>query len=73
MAADPSSSSSSTLLPPVELFTTSILSNHKVRHRHERYIAVFTAKKIEYVYHDLASDEDAKKRFRRKVSGGGAK
>lgn len=54
-------------IPAVELFTTSILSNHKVRHRHERYIAVFTAKKIEYVYHDLASDEDAKKRFRRKA------
>ncbi|CAO1624716.1 unnamed protein product [Sympodiomycopsis kandeliae] len=57
----------SSSVPAVELFTTSILSNHKVRHRHERYIAVFTAKKIDYVYHDLASDEDAKKRFRRKA------
>lgn len=54
-------------VPAVELFTTSILSNHKVRHRHERYIAVFAAKRIDYVYHDLASDEDAKKRFRRKA------
>ncbi|PWN20739.1 hypothetical protein BCV69DRAFT_293889 [Microstroma glucosiphilum] len=54
-------------LPAVELFTTSILSNHKVRHRHERYIAVFAAKKIDYVYHDMASDEEAKKRFRRKA------
>lgn len=57
----------STPIPAVELFTTSILSNHKVRHRHERYVAVFTAKKVDYVYHDLASDEEAKKRFRRKV------
>lgn len=56
-------------VPAVELFTTSILSNHKVRSRHERFIAVFAAKKVEYVYHDLASDEEAKKRFRRKVSG----
>lgn len=55
-------------MPAVELFTTSILSNHKVRHRHERYIAVFAAKKIDYVYHDMASDDEAKKRFRRKVS-----
>lgn len=54
-------------VPAVELFTTSILSNHKVRHRHERYVAVFTAKKVDYIYHDLASDEDAKKRFRRKA------
>ncbi|CAO1632927.1 unnamed protein product [Parajaminaea phylloscopi] len=54
-------------VPPVELFTTSILSNHKVRHRHERFVAVFAAKKVDYVYHDLASDEDAKKRFRRKA------
>ncbi|PWN28006.1 hypothetical protein BDZ90DRAFT_231773 [Jaminaea rosea] len=56
------------VVPTVELFTTSILSNHKVRHRHERYLAVFAAKRIDYVYHDLASDEDAKKRFRRKAA-----
>lgn len=52
---------------PVELFSTSILGNHKVRSRHERFVSVLTIKKVPYVYHDLASDEDAKSRWRRKV------
>lgn len=33
----------------VELFSTSILSNHKVRSRHERYTSVFTVKKVSTV------------------------
>lgn len=53
--------------PTVELFSTSILSNVKVRTRHERYTSVLAIKKIPYVYHDLASDEDAKSRWRRKT------
>ncbi|EPQ27293.1 uncharacterized protein PFL1_05216 [Pseudozyma flocculosa PF-1] len=61
MAASPGST------PAVELFSTSILSNHKVRSRHERFTGVFAIKKIPYVYHDLASDEDAKTRWRRKT------
>ncbi|PWY99245.1 hypothetical protein BCV70DRAFT_114807 [Testicularia cyperi] len=51
----------------IELFSTSILSNVKVRTRHERYTAVLAIKKIPYIYHDLASDEDAKSRWRRKA------
>ncbi|KDN40259.1 hypothetical protein K437DRAFT_258726 [Tilletiaria anomala UBC 951] len=51
----------------VELFSTSILSNHKVRSRHERFVSVLTTKKIPYVYHDLASDPEAKSRWRRKA------
>ncbi|GAC97764.1 hypothetical protein PHSY_005351 [Pseudozyma hubeiensis SY62] len=51
----------------VELFSTSILSNVKVRTRHERYTSVLAIKKIPYVYHDLASDDDAKSRWRRKA------
>ncbi|KAK0562656.1 hypothetical protein OC844_002588 [Tilletia horrida] len=54
-------------LPAVELFSTSILSNHAVRKRHERYTSVLTIKKIPYVYHDMASDEDAKQRWRSKA------
>ncbi|KAK0542943.1 hypothetical protein OC846_006579 [Tilletia horrida] len=54
-------------LPAVELFSTSILSNHAVRKRHERYTAVLGIRKIPYVYHDMASDEDAKKRWRIKA------
>lgn len=54
-------------LPAVELFSTSILSNHAVRKRHDRYTSVLTIKKIPYVYHDMASDEDAKKRWRSKA------
>ncbi|KAJ9475609.1 hypothetical protein PHBOTO_005672 [Pseudozyma hubeiensis] len=53
--------------PTVELFSTSILSNVKVRTRHERYTSVLAIKKIPYVYHDLASDDDAKSRWRRKA------
>lgn len=53
--------------PIVELFSTSILSNVKVRTRHERYTSVLAIKKIPYVYHDLASDDDAKSRWRRKA------
>ncbi|CEH15109.1 SH3 DOMAIN BINDING GLUTAMIC ACID-RICH PROTEIN LIKE 3 [Ceraceosorus bombacis] len=51
----------------VELFSTSILSNIKVRSRHERFVSVLTVKKVPYIYHDLASDEDAKSRWRRKA------
>lgn len=51
----------------VELFSTSILSNHKVRHRHERFVSVLQIKKVPFIYHDLASDEAAKSRWRRKV------
>ncbi|PWN34766.1 uncharacterized protein FA14DRAFT_188822 [Meira miltonrushii] len=51
----------------VELFSTSILSNHKIRNRHERYISILQVKKIPFVYHDLASDDDAKSRWRRKA------
>lgn len=51
----------------VELFSTSILSNHKVRSRHERYVSILQVKKIPFVYHDLASDDDAKSRWRRKA------
>lgn len=51
----------------VELFSTSILSNHKVRNRHERFISILQVKKIPFVYHDLASDDDAKSRWRRKA------
>lgn len=54
-------------VPTIELFSTSILSNIKVRTRHERYTSVLAIKKIPYVYHDLASDEDAKSRWRRKA------
>ncbi|KAN0062101.1 hypothetical protein ACQY0O_005619 [Thecaphora frezii] len=61
------SPSGSTPTPAVELFSTSILSNHKVRSRHERYTSVFAIKKIPYIYHDLASDDDAKTRWRRKT------
>ncbi|KAJ1021685.1 hypothetical protein NDA16_003821 [Ustilago loliicola] len=53
--------------PTIELFSTSILSNVKVRTRHERYTSVLAIKKIPYVYHDLASDDDAKSRWRRKA------
>ncbi len=51
----------------IELFSTSILSNVKVRTRHERFTSVLAIKKIPYVYHDLASDDDAKSRWRRKA------
>lgn len=53
--------------PTVELFSTSILSNHKVRTRHERFTSVLAIKKIPYVYHDLASDDEAKRRWRTKA------
>jgi hypothetical protein len=32
--------------PAVELFSTSILSNHRVRHRHERYTSVLRVKQV---------------------------
>ncbi|CAD6887854.1 unnamed protein product [Tilletia controversa] len=56
-----------TALPAVELFSTSILSNHAVRKKHERYTSVLSIKKIPYVYHDMAMDEEAKKRWRTKA------
>lgn len=51
----------------VELFTTSILGNPVTRSRHDRYISVLSAHRIPFVYHDLASDDEAKRRWRRKV------
>lgn len=51
----------------VELFTTSILGNPVTRNRHDRYITVLTAQKIPFVFYDLASDDEAKRRWRRKV------
>ncbi|WFD38603.1 uncharacterized protein MJAP1_001562 [Malassezia japonica] len=51
----------------VELFTTSILGNPVTRSRHDRYISVLSAHRIPFVYHDLASDDEAKRRWRRKA------
>ncbi|WFC99095.1 hypothetical protein MYAM1_001833 [Malassezia yamatoensis] len=51
----------------VELFTTSILGNPVTRSRHDRYVTVLSALEIPFVYHDLASDDDAKRRWRRRA------
>ncbi|WFD37054.1 hypothetical protein MCUN1_003946 [Malassezia cuniculi] len=51
----------------VELFTTSILSHPVVRGRHERYMSVLSVLQIPFIVHDLASDPDAKSRWRRKA------
>ncbi|WFD43185.1 hypothetical protein MPSI1_001840 [Malassezia psittaci] len=51
----------------VELFTTSILGNPVTRSRHERYVTVLSALKIPFVFHDLASDDEAKRRWRRRA------
>lgn len=51
----------------VELFSTSILSNHKIRAKHDRFVSVLTVQRIPFVVHDLASDPGAKSRWRRKA------
>ena len=51
----------------VELFTTSIRSHPVVRGRHERYISVLSVLHIPFICHDLASDPEAKRRWRRKA------
>lgn len=51
----------------VELFTTSILSHPVVRGRHNRYVSALSVLQIPFVIHDLASDQIAKSRWRRKA------
>lgn len=51
----------------VELFTTSILSHPVVRGRHNRYVSALSVLQIPFIIHDLASDHDAKSRWRRKA------
>ncbi|KIY45765.1 hypothetical protein FISHEDRAFT_10136, partial [Fistulina hepatica ATCC 64428] len=53
--------------PPIELFLTTIASQHKLRSRQEHLLRTLQVMKIPYTAYDLASDEKAKQRWRRKT------
>ncbi|CAL1695535.1 unnamed protein product [Somion occarium] len=53
--------------PPIQLFLTTIASQPALRQRQEYLLRVLQVKKIPFTSYDLASDEDAKKLWRRKA------
>ncbi|KAF9527806.1 hypothetical protein CPB83DRAFT_876289 [Crepidotus variabilis] len=53
--------------PPISLFMTTIASQISLRQRQEYILRALQVKKIPYVTYDLASDEDAKRLWRRKA------
>ncbi|KAF8312139.1 hypothetical protein DL93DRAFT_2043844, partial [Clavulina sp. PMI_390] len=56
--------------PPVQLFLTTIASNVKLRSRQDYILRILQVKKIPYQSFDLASDEKAKRLWRRKAPPG---
>ncbi|CAK5264600.1 unnamed protein product [Mycena citricolor] len=53
--------------PPIELFLTTIASQPVLRQRQDYILRTLQVKKIPYTSYDLASDENAKRRWRRKA------
>jgi len=53
--------------PPIELFLTTIVSSPALRQRQEYIMRVLQVKKIPFTSYDMASNEDAKKLWRRKA------
>ncbi|KAJ7071170.1 hypothetical protein C8F01DRAFT_1046997 [Mycena amicta] len=53
--------------PPVEVFLTTIASQAALRQRQEYILRILQVKKIPFTSYDLASDETAKRRWRRKA------
>ncbi|KAI0673545.1 hypothetical protein C8Q78DRAFT_631626 [Trametes maxima] len=53
--------------PPIQVFLTTIASQPALRQRQEYVLRVLQVKKAKFTSYDLASDEDAKKLWRRKA------
>lgn len=53
--------------PPIQVFLTTIASQVVVRKRQEYILRILQTKKIPYTSYDLASDDDAKRLWRRKA------
>ncbi|CAA7258619.1 unnamed protein product [Cyclocybe aegerita] len=53
--------------PPISLFMTTIASQPALRQRQEYILRILQVKKIPYIVYDLASDEEAKRLWRRKA------
>ncbi|KAF9510421.1 hypothetical protein BS47DRAFT_1300200 [Hydnum rufescens UP504] len=56
--------------PPVQLFLTTIASQPTLRQRQEYILRILQVKKIPYTSYDLASDEAAKRLWKRKAPPG---
>jgi len=54
--------------PPIELFLTTIVPNPIIRQRQEYILRILQSKKIPFISYDVASDEDAKKLWKRKAA-----
>ncbi|KAI5481607.1 hypothetical protein MNV49_002833 [Pseudohyphozyma bogoriensis] len=55
--------------PKIDVFVTSIQSNAQLRGRHERTQRALTSVRVPFTTHDVASDEEAKKYWKRKNQG----
>ncbi|EKM61144.1 uncharacterized protein PHACADRAFT_190285 [Phanerochaete carnosa HHB-10118-sp] len=53
--------------PPIQVFLTTIASQVELRRRQEYLLRVLQVKKISFTSYDLASDEDAKRLWKRKA------
>ncbi|KAF9229130.1 SH3BGR-domain-containing protein [Gyrodon lividus] len=53
--------------PPIQVFLTTIASQPVLRKRQEYILRILQTKKIPFMSYDLASDEDAKRLWKRKV------
>jgi len=56
--------------PPIQVFLTTIASQPALRHRQEYILRILQVKKITYTSYDMASDDDAKRLWRRKAPAG---
>ncbi|KAF9056519.1 hypothetical protein BJ165DRAFT_1399161 [Panaeolus papilionaceus] len=56
--------------PPISLFMTTIASQPVLRKKQEYVLRILQAKKIPFTTYDLASDEEAKRMWRRKAPAG---
>jgi len=53
--------------PPVQIFLTTIASQPALRQRQEYLLRILQVKKIDFTSYDVASDEDAKRLWKRKA------
>ena len=53
-------------MPNIDVYVTTIMSNTSLRGRHERVETVLRSLRVEYSTHDVASDEEAKRYWKRK-------
>jgi hypothetical protein len=61
-----------TMSPPIQIFLTTIVTQPVLRQRQEYLLRILQTKRVPFTSYDVASDEGAKRLWRRKAPGGKA-